>query len=223
MTDEQILSILRAPMKRIEWRLGSTSKDGRFVRLIPYIDQREAHERLDHAFGLRYSTDYRQCDEGVICRITAVLPDGFTVHREEVAGYPVSKEHKLASDMRFKGAASDSLKRCLHAFSAGRQLYYLPKYWIPYNPEISYIPNRYLPKSVDWNTLEIIPAPGCHVGFPPSAGKVTSSSEPPPLAPNNQDTANPLCSNCNQKLSPAELDYSMRRYNAPLCRRCQTK
>lgn len=139
----------------IEWKIQSKTKGNNPVTIIvPYLDSRACYDRMDSAFGARWSCSVRevQYKEEVVVKkgdFTKKIPevkevkdrtgfiytfivqgDGFVIKRED--GAPVTDIEA------FKGGISSSAKRCAHLFNIGRELYSYPKIqiigehkWIP--------------------------------------------------------------------------------------------
>lgn len=220
-TLESIISLLQEPFpqKDIEWRWGSISADRNTAQILPYITARAVQERLDEVFPLRWNNEVRQTEEGVICRIMIDLPDGRQIVREDVGGYPVAKDNKLAADMRFKGAVSDALKRCASSLGIGRYLYYLEIPWVSYN-EKNYVPNNVIPRLPDWalpHKLDSQQNDKKTYDF----GQEVKSNAPVHRQTALDESKKNLCSRCGKLLSEKEVDYSIRNLGKLLCIGCQ--
>lgn len=232
--------IITAPPKKIEWRVGSKTKDGSKVQVLPYIDARAAMDILDEVALYAWNSEVRTDKEGVICRLRIVFDDGEAV-REEGAGYPVGEDDKLASDMRLKGAVSDAFKRAVHAMGYARQLYGLQKVYIPAaTPIYKFIVDR-----IDWETGRV----HYHIGGEQQyqsqneANTVKTEQKPqvvqskPQEVPQQAETVaenkvNPVdiknqdyytCDGCNKKISEKVAKFSLQRYKKHLCMNCQSE
>ena len=110
------------PVKEVNWKPASFTRDRSRALLLAHIDARAVQDRLD-----------------------AVCPDAWSFEMEVVSGAsrPTVKGRltvlgvvredigeALEGDLgTFKAAASDALKRCAVQFGIGRYLYDLPKTW----------------------------------------------------------------------------------------------
>lgn len=120
-----VTSKLQAPFPshEIEWRIqqsGVSNKDGRpWAMVLAYVSARAIQRRLDDVFGWDgWNVEYKQLQNGIICRLTVKREDGGQIFKED--GSP---ETDIES---FKGGISGSLKRvAASGLGIGRYLYYL--------------------------------------------------------------------------------------------------
>ena len=87
---------------------------------LRYITARTARRRLNEVVGpSNWSCRIEPADRWVRCAITIVLPDGRTLTREALGGYPNMPEE----EDRVKGGDSDAFKRACVLFGIGEYLY----------------------------------------------------------------------------------------------------
>ena len=139
----QMWAKLEAPFawEEIAIKVQSTNQDKTKALPVAYLDSRCVRKRLNDVFGPHmWTASHREVYEesggnkrivGVVCKITATLPDGTAVEREEV-GIPSAIEP-------IKGAYSDALKRCFAAFG-NDHLYHIHLGWYPYDKLKSFKP-----------------------------------------------------------------------------------
>ena len=87
---------------------------------LRYITARTARRRLNEVLGpANWSCRVEPADRWVRCALTITLPDGRTLTREAVGGYPNMPEE----EDRVKGGDSDAFKRACVLFGIGEYLY----------------------------------------------------------------------------------------------------
>jgi Rad52/22 family double-strand break repair protein len=87
---------------------------------LRYITARTARRRLNEVVGpSNWSCRIEPADRWVRCAITIVLPDGRSLTREALGGYPNMPEE----EDRVKGGDSDAFKRACVLFGIGEYLY----------------------------------------------------------------------------------------------------
>ena len=125
-----IINKLRAPFPedRIEWRIQSCGEktDGTvWARVLAYIDNRSAMERLDEVFGLDWShrEEFHNIGTSAVCVVT------ITTAGRTVTGSCEVELNKGDDIDPFKSAASGAMKRAVVNLGVGRYLYDLPEAW----------------------------------------------------------------------------------------------
>ena len=125
-----IINKLRAPFPedRIEWRIQSCGEkqDGSvWARVLAYIDNRSAMERLDEVFGLDWShrEEFHNIGNAAVCVVT------ITTAGRSVTGSCEVELNKGDDIDPFKSAASGAMKRAVVNLGIGRYLYDLPEAW----------------------------------------------------------------------------------------------
>jgi hypothetical protein len=125
-----IINKLRAPFPedRIEWRIQSCGEktDGTvWARVLAYIDNRSAMERLDEVFGLDWShrEEFHNIGNAAVCVVT------ITTAGRTVTGSCEVELNKGDDIDPFKSAASGAMKRAVVNLGIGRYLYDLPEAW----------------------------------------------------------------------------------------------
>jgi len=125
-----IINKLRAPFPedRIEWRIQSCGEktDGTvWARVLAYIDNRSAMERLDEVFGLDWShrEEFHNIGTSAVCVVT------ITTASRTVNGSCEVELNKGDDIDPFKSAASGAMKRAVVNLGVGRYLYDLPEAW----------------------------------------------------------------------------------------------
>lgn len=118
---------------RVEWRVQSSGlkKDGSpWAKVLCYITQRAAFERLDEVYGEAWAMSeafYEIAGKAVcVCKVEIALP-GEPVR--SVTGTCEVDFNKAGDIDPFKTAASGALKRAVVALKIGRYLYDLPEAW----------------------------------------------------------------------------------------------
>jgi len=128
------LDVLTQPIQpdEMEWRVQQQTKTGKLI-IVPYITNRCVMERFDRQFGWNgWQNDLVEIQDGFLCRITALLPDGTSITKTDGAN---------RTDIEpIKGGISDAMKRCAVQFGLGRELYTYPKVFVE-------TPDKYIP---DW-------------------------------------------------------------------------
>lgn len=122
------------PSSRIEWRVamcGSNDK-GVWARVLAYIDNRAAMERLDDVFGPHWSQEERftQVGNAAVCVVTIKIAgiDGIHAYPDRTVTGSCAVEASGDID-QFKSAASGAMKRAVVQLGVGRYLYDLPEAW----------------------------------------------------------------------------------------------
>jgi hypothetical protein len=115
-TAEQVMAALAAPIPAEKIR----SRPASGGRQLAYITAQTVMERLDEAVGpANWWMEIQMAEAWVKCRLTIRFPDGSTMFREGVGGYPDMPNE----EDRVKGGASDSLKRAGVLYGIARDLY----------------------------------------------------------------------------------------------------
>lgn len=144
---EQAKKILEAPFpsSKIQWRVGTMSKDRSKGSMLAYIDSRTVASRLDEllAIGVTWCSDFPvQTEKGIVSRITLKLPDGSEVSRENGSEW--------TDTQAFKGGISGAFKRTGAMFGIGKPLYEMDSPWVKLQDKRFYgkiiIPDRFLPE-----------------------------------------------------------------------------
>lgn len=112
---------LKAPIQS-KWRVQSFSKTKPMAICIPYIDARDAMNRLDDVVGAgNWQTDYKQIKDVVYCGI------GINIFHNDIEKEPrwvwkwdAGTESQVEKQ---KGEASDSFKRAFVKWGGARDLY----------------------------------------------------------------------------------------------------
>ena len=87
---------------------------------VRYIDARAVRRRLDAAVGpANWEVGIEPADRWVRCTITLHLPDGRSIDRQDIGGYPANVTEE---EDRVKAGASDAFKRCASMFGVGDYL-----------------------------------------------------------------------------------------------------
>lgn len=114
--------------KYIEWKPGSTTRDGSKCMAMPYADMRAYMERLDELFGMEWSVRYVAWGETrIFCELTI---NGVT---RTSTGESDAQDAKngLAGTV----AEAQAMKRACAMFGLGRYLYDLPSAWVAYDSQ----------------------------------------------------------------------------------------
>ena len=142
--NNDIINKLRAPFPedRIEWRIQSCGEkqDGSvWARVLAYIDNRSAMERLDEVFGTKWSHEekYVSIGNSAVCIVTISIDNcerdeaekRFTFTQRHVCGSCEVDLNKGDDIDPFKSAASGAMKRAVVNLGIGRYLYDLPEAW----------------------------------------------------------------------------------------------
>ena len=109
----------------IKWRVGRTSKDGKSVALLAYVDARTVCSKLDQICGIEnWKVDYTPLgdDGSVLCHLSINIEGTGWVTKTDI-GSPSNVEPT-------KGAVSDAIKRASVVWGLGRHLYDLPDVWV---------------------------------------------------------------------------------------------
>lgn len=94
---------------------GAGSKAG-----IKYVTARTCMNRLDTVLGNeRWTEEYLQSANSVICRLTITLPDGTTLTKSDAGGFAGMKD----KDNDVKSGFSDAFKRACYKLGVARYLY----------------------------------------------------------------------------------------------------
>ena len=120
MAEKNVAELLRAPFpsKEIEWRVGSTFKDGNAGMMLAYVSARGIQNRLDEVFGVEgWKDSFEVCEKGVICTLTCEF-GGKTIVKSDGAEF-------TEATSPLKGAISGALKRAAAQLGIGRYLYEL--------------------------------------------------------------------------------------------------
>ena len=87
---------------------------------LRYITARTARRRLNEVVGpSNWTCRIEPADRWVRCALTIALPDGRTITREALGGYPAMPDE----EDRVKGGDSDAFKRACVLFGIGEYLY----------------------------------------------------------------------------------------------------
>jgi len=110
------------PPEKIEWRVGSTTKDGARGMALAYIDARTVQDRLDEVCGPDgWQNHYSHVGEMVVCEIGIRVGDQW-IWKADGAGKTDFEAEK--------GGLSDAFKRAAVKWGVGRYLYDLPAPWV---------------------------------------------------------------------------------------------
>lgn len=131
------------PEKRVSWRIGQKTKDGKRAMLLAYIDARDVMQRLDDVLGVDgWQSSITETPSGrVLCTLRCRI-NGDWIAKTDGAG-----STDVEGD---KGAISDALKRAAVQFGIGRYLYSLPSPWV----EIDQYGRFTAPAMPEWATPE---------------------------------------------------------------------
>lgn len=132
---QAVVDALRAPFSgsKVQWRVGSTNRDGNGGNMLAYVDKREYELRLDDVFGANHWKSSLTFDgTGVVVSITATFPDGSDVFHANGCGYKFDKDGRVDAD-GFKTAVSQAFKRAASEFGIGRYLYDMENPWVKLN------------------------------------------------------------------------------------------
>ena len=153
VTMQEVVNALRAPFSgdKVQWRVGSTNRDGDGGTILAYIDKREYEGRLDSVFGAdKWSTELSFNEIGVVVKIKATFPDGSEVYHTNGSGYKYDKDGRVDAD-GFKAAISQAFKRAASEFGIGRYLYDIESPWVKLNNKRFYgevlLPDAILPEN----------------------------------------------------------------------------
>lgn len=127
---KELLQYLGEPFEpgEVDFKVQSTSKDGKKGLIVAYIDARTVQSRLDGAVqeGLiqDWRAEYHILEKGengyvVECTLSLLLPEGRSTERKDVG-----------EGDSLKAAYSDALKRAAVQFGVARYLYSLEKHWV---------------------------------------------------------------------------------------------
>ena len=146
---------LKAPfaLADLEWRVGSTFKDGTKGILLPFVTARAIMDRLDSIFGVGGWKDrYEFPEQGVVCTLTATVYDGSVIEKSDGA------EYTQVSGL--KGGISGALKRAASKFGIGRYLYDLPVVNVDldnkrFRGKVIALPDEFVPESERTGCTEV--------------------------------------------------------------------
>lgn len=108
----------------VKWRVGRTSKDGKSVALLAYVDARTVCSKLDQICGIEnWKVEYTPIgdDGSVLCHLSINIEGAGWITKTDI-GSPSNVEPT-------KGAVSDAIKRAAVVWGLGRHLYDLPDTW----------------------------------------------------------------------------------------------
>ena len=145
---------LKAPfaLADLEWRVGSTFKNGTKGILLPFVTARAIMDRLDSIFGVGGWKDrYEFHEQGVVCTLTATAIDG-VIEKSDGA------EYTQVSGL--KGGISGALKRAASKFGIGRYLYDLPVVNVDldnkrFKGKVTALPDEFVPESERTGCTEV--------------------------------------------------------------------
>lgn len=110
------------PPERIEWRIGSTSKDGTKGMALAYLTARDVMQRLDDVCGPEnWQDEFPHIGTTTVCKLS-IRVDGEWVSKTDGAGVTDFEAEK--------GQLSDALKRVAVKWGIGRYLYDMPAPWV---------------------------------------------------------------------------------------------
>lgn len=141
------------PLKDLEWRVGSTFKDGTRGILLPFVTARAIMDRLDSIFGVGGWKDrYEFPQQGCVCTLTATTSDGTVIEKSDGA------EYTQVSGL--KGGISGALKRAASKFGIGRYLYNLPVVNVDldnkrFKGKVTALPDEFVPESERTGCAEV--------------------------------------------------------------------
>lgn len=128
-TADQVMAALAAPIPadKIRTRKGDRGRDLAYIQVPTVID------RLNEAVGpANWWNEIEMSGTWVKCKLSVRLPDGQTITREGIGGYP----NMPSDEDRVKGGASDAFKRAGALMGIGLHLYedIVPDYAQPAQP-----------------------------------------------------------------------------------------
>ena len=110
------------PANEVDWRVGSTTRDGKKAMALPYIDARVVMDRFDDVCGLAgWQNKYSHVGQKTICDIGVRIGDEW-IWKADGAG-----DTQFEAD---KGAMSDAFKRAAVRWGVGRYLYSMGDQWV---------------------------------------------------------------------------------------------
>lgn len=207
----------------IEVRVGQASAKG--VSLLLYKDARVDMTLLDETVGPMNWQRYHS-RENANCTVAIFDSDKKAWISKEDTGTESNTEAE-------KGLASDSFKRACVNWGIGRELYTSPFIWIkagdcevqPKSNGKGYeCKDKFAVDAIEYNDRREISALSIKNAKTGKVVFVMGKAAPAPrkTAPEKYSTAFiPKCADCDEELTPAEHDYSVKNYGRPLCRNCQ--
>lgn len=153
----EIVRKLQEPFhpSKIQWRASILSRDKKSALATPYIDARDIMWRLDKTVGaFNWQNGKVEFAGGVASFGLAIRhPELMNewVWRWDLGVTEKAHDKRGAVKMTVLGSSTVGVRRAAMLWGIGRYLYYLPKTWVPYNPEskklleIPALPNWALP------------------------------------------------------------------------------
>lgn len=125
---------------RIEWRIQSSGlkSDGLpWARVLAYITQRAAFERLDEVYGESWSMEetFQAIGNNAVCVCRIDIEAADNMPARTVSGTCAVDFDKAGDIDPFKTAASGALKRAVVSLGVGRYLYDLDEAWAEVLPK----------------------------------------------------------------------------------------
>lgn len=125
---------------RIEWRIQSSGlkADGQpWARVLAYITQRAAFERLDEVYGEAWSMEetFQSIGNNAVCVCRIDIAQADNLPARTVSGTCAVDFDKAGDIDPFKTAASGALKRAVVSLGVGRYLYLLDEAWAEILPK----------------------------------------------------------------------------------------
>jgi hypothetical protein len=237
MTPQEIMQKLQAPFlpEDVEWRVDRVTKfsNNPVAYVLAYITNRAIQTRLDDIFGpFGWYNEFREWkSKGQLC--------GLSIYCDQVDGWKWVTKWDGADDSNFeatKGGLSDSMKRAAVQWGIGRYLYSLEQYKVSVLSSGQHYVNAETKKGSNewvtgyWNEPRL-PGWALPEGYKYPA-TMPQSAPPPPKAPaatpstpkaNTPPQEPKTCFDCDCIVTDAEYGFSQKKYNRPLCRKCQDK
>jgi hypothetical protein len=219
----------------IECRVQSVKKTNKGVGciLLLYKDARCDMKILDEVFGiLGWEREHHLINGNLFCTVRVWDQE----KKMWISKQDVGTESNTEKE---KGQASDSFKRACFNLGIGRELYTAPFIWIDlkegeyseYNgkTQVSAF-TKFQIKSISYNEqreinhLEIADSKGnirYKLGQKVAAPKEENQNTLPVDLNNDKSDLKPQCAACKKEITKAEHDFSVKKYQKPLCRTCQ--
>lgn len=133
---DKVLANLRAPFpaRKILWRVGARTPDGKQGQAIPYLDARDIQDRLDEVVGPQnWKSSFVDLREGVRCLLSIKCGTEW-VAKEDAASQASVSERDVNSmnrrrDLALREAHSDAFFRAAVAWGIGRYLFAYDAPW----------------------------------------------------------------------------------------------
>lgn len=215
----------------IECRVQTVKQNG--CSLLLYKDARCDMRILDEVFGpMGWERQHELINGNLFCTVRVWdIEKQMWISKQDVGTESYTEKEK--------GQASDSFKRACFNIGIGRELYTSPFIWIKLGQDEvekkgnSYsIKTKFKLKEIAYNdNKEIV-----KLVITDDKGKVryqlgrnskvetsTSATVEQPSTDTHKDDIQPTCALCKTEISIKVHDYSIQKYNKPLCYECQKK